>query len=410
MNTLLVLSISLLCGLLTAKLLNKLKFPSVTGYLIAGLLIGPSVFNIIPSEICTDFEYISEFALGIIAFHIGSSFELNYVKKLGKNIIILTLFQALGTTLIVFTVMNLLTHDLIFSILIGAISCATAPAATLMVIKEFKSKGILTDTLLAVVALDDIVCLFIFSISTALAKVIQSNTFNIVDALLVPLIEIIGSIAIGMSIGIVVLYLLKRIKSPDSLIVVIAAILLSCGTVKYLHLSPLLTCMSCGGFIANFYKNKKRLFRQMEFITPPIYILFFTFAGIGLDIHVLSKLGIIGLVYILARTLGKIVGSYFGSIASKSCKVVRKYIGLGLLPQAGVAIGLAMIVLLEFPSVGTELSNIVMGAVFVYEIIGPILTRFILHKADEISSNNKSNKKSNKNKKSLIYSEINKNV
>ncbi|WP_066502183.1 cation:proton antiporter [Abyssisolibacter fermentans] len=391
MNTLLVLSISLLCGLLTAKLLNRFKLPSVTGYLIAGLFLGPSIFNIIPAEICTDIEYISEFALGIIAFNIGGSFELSYVKKLGKSIIILTLIQALGTAIIVFLVINFITHDLVFSLLIGAISSATAPAATLLVIKEFKAKGPLTDTLLAVVALDDMVCLFIFSISTAIAKVITANTFNIKEAFFTPLLEICSSIILGIFIGFLILSIIKHTKhANDSLVIVLGTILLGCGVAKHLHLSPLLTCMCSGVFIANLYSEKKKLYRQVEFVTPPIYILFFTFAGIGLDISVLSKLGILGLAYILSRTLGKIIGSYIGSLISKSPKVVKKYIGFGLLPQAGVAIGLAMIVMLEFPEFGKELSNIVMGAVLIYEIIGPILTRIILYKAKEIDPNKKS--------------------
>ncbi|WDV45300.1 cation:proton antiporter [Clostridiaceae bacterium M8S5] len=394
MNTLLVLSISLLCGLITAKILNKLKLPSVTGYLIAGLLLGPSIFNVIPAEICTNIEYISEFALGIIAFHIGGSFELGYIKKLGKSIVVLTLIQAIGTAVIVFIVMNFLTNDLSFSILIGAISSATAPAATLLVIKEFKAKGSLTDTLLAVVALDDMVCLFIFSISTAIAKVITAHNFNIKEAFLIPVMEIVFSILLGIFIGFIVLNLLKKIKhNNDSLIIFIGAILLSCGIVKVLHLSPLLTCMSFGAFISNLYKEKKKLYRQIEFITPPIYILFFTFAGIGLDIKVLSGLGVLGLAYVLSRTVGKIVGSYLGSVVTRSPDVVRKYIGLGLLPQAGVAIGLAMIVLLEFPAIGKKLSNVVMGAVFIYEIFGPILTKMILYKANEVGIDKKTKKK-----------------
>jgi len=385
MNPLLILSISMTCGLIIAKLLNHFKLPAVTGYLIAGLLLGPSFFNIISHEAMMELDFISEIALGLIAFHIGGNFSIPHIKKLGKQVITITFFQAFITTILVTIVVYLFSKNFAFSIMLGAISAATAPAATLMVIREFKAKGPLTETLIAVVALDDMLCLFIFSIASAIAKIFESNIFSLKTALLVPFLELGGSILLGCFLGFLVVYMAKKSKATNELMVLAAsAILLGSGIAQLLHLSELLTCMSIGAIIANLAKNHYRIFDIVESITPPIYILFFTMAGIHLDITVLKTIGVLGIFYILARALGKFIGSYIGSVVSNAPIVVKKYLGIGLLPQAGVAIGLSMIVGMTFPSFGQTLTNLVMGAVFVYEIIGPICTRIILTRAGEI--------------------------
>lgn len=388
MNIALTLGITALTSIVAAKLIRKLKLPSVTGYLLAGLIIGPSILKIIPESNIYELEYISEIALGFIAFHIGESFEIKHIKKLAKNVISITLFQAVITVILVFIGVYFVTNDIIFSILVAAISAATAPAATLMVIKEYRSKGSLTDTLVSVVALDDIICIILFSIAVAVSNILLSGSINFITAVIHPLVEIFGSIILGGLLGIIIVYTVNRKTRKDMILVIpITLIVIGIGISQRFELSILLTCASIGAVVANVCKLRNRVFDTIDYFAIPIYILFFTFSGMHLDLGILKDLGVIGIVYIVVRSVGKIFGAYLGGVVTKAEPKIKNYLGLGLLPQAGVAIGLAVIASDTFPELGVRITNLIMAAVFFYEIIGPVLTKKILIKCKEATEN-----------------------
>lgn len=388
MNTLLVLSIVTLAGIITAKVARSFKLPSVTGYLLAGLIIGPSILEIIPHNFITELGYLSEIALGFIAFHIGESFEIKRIKKLAKNVIAITLYQSIITVIIVFAVIYLVTKDFTFSIIISAISAATAPAATLMVIKEYHSKGKLTDTLISVVALDDVVCILLFSFALTIVEVYLLGALNFVTAIVYPVLEILGAVILGSILGVIIVYASNRRTSNDMLLLIpVCLITLGIGLAQQFGLSTLLTCVSIGAVVANMSQIRHKIFDTVESFAVPIYLIFFTFSGMHLDLSVIKELGVVGIIYIITRATGKIVGSYIGGTVTKASYKVKKYLGLGLLPQAGVAIGLAVIAADMFPDMGSEIRNLIMAAVLFYEIIGPVLTKYILIKCNEAHEN-----------------------
>ncbi|SHJ17023.1 transporter, CPA2 family [Dethiosulfatibacter aminovorans DSM 17477] len=384
MNTLLILSIAAIFGLLSAAFLRRFKMPSVTGYLIAGLVIGPSVLNIIPHSIVDQISIISDLALGLIAFHIGENFELSRIKQLARRITSITVIQATFTFIAVSIILCLATKDIIFSLVIGSISAATAPAATMMVIKEYKSKGRLTDTLISVVALDDVMTIIIFSIVTAICEIIRSGNTSFKEAVVHPSIEIFGSIGLGAVLGLIISYSVRKRKARDFLLVnSLALIVLGIGVSLQFDLSALLTCVSMGSVLTNFSGKSTRVFDEIESFAVPVYLLFFTISGMHLEIGVIKEIGITGVVYIFARTAGKIGGAYLGALLTKSSAKVKHFLGFGLLPQAGVAIGLAVIASEKFPEYGTTITNMVMLAVFFYEIVGPFITKSVLIKSGE---------------------------
>lgn len=384
MNKILALGIISIVSMIVAKLLNKLKLPSVTGYLLAGLLIGPSIFNIIGETTISDLHFISDLALGLIAFHIGESFEIRQIKKMAKSVIVITFFESFIAVLTTLLILSLYTKDISFSLVVAAMSAATAPAATIMVIKEYKSKGSLTNTLVSVVAMDDIVCILLYSIATAIAQVLLSGSISVSTAIINPLIEIFGSFIIGGIAGFILDFIIERKCNKEMLTLLpMTIILASVGIAIKLGLSSLLTCCTLGGVIANISKNKTKIFETVEDLSAHIYLLFFTLSGMSLDLNVIKGLGIVGIIYIIARALGKIAGASLGSFITKSEPKIKKYLGFGLLPQAGVAIGLASLTATRFPTMGVEIMNLIMAAVFVYELIGPVFTKFILIKSGE---------------------------
>lgn len=388
MNTILALGISSLAGILVAKLLKKLKLPSVTGYLLAGLLIGPSVLNIVSQQYVEELSFINNLALGLIAFHIGESFELKQIKKLAKSVITITVYQAFITVLLVFAVLMIVTKDFAFSLVVAAISAATAPAATIMVIKEYRAKGHLTDTLISVVAMDDLVCIVLFSIATAIAQIALAGSLSLAEAIIPPIIEIFGSFIVGGIIGYIICRFVNRTSSHEMIVLIpMSLIMLAVGISDAFHLSSLLTCVTIGAVVANLSDISHKIFDTLELLSTHIYLLFFTLSGMHLDLHVIKGLGVLGVAYLIARSVGKISGAYIGGVVTKAEPKVKNYLGFGLLPQAGVAIGLATVSAATFPSMGTKILNLIMAAVFVYELFGPILTKHILIKAGEAQEN-----------------------
>lgn len=389
MHMLFYLAVILFAGMFTAKLLSKFKLPNVTGYLIAGLIIGPSILGIIPKEGADKLSIISEAALSFIAYSIGSEFNIENLKKLGKGILTVTVFQAYTTLLLVDLVLIFIFKQPVpFSLLLGAIATATAPAATLMVIRQYKAKGPLVNTLLPVVAIDDALGIIAFGISATIAKALVSNTKNIsvTKIIFMPLLEIFLALLIGFLMGILLTYLAKRVKGEDSLLCLVITILFAtAGIAISFELSSLLACMMVGATLTNLDPNNKKAFNTADKFTPPILISFFTIAGVQLELSVLKDVGIIGIVYVVVRVIGKMFGAYLGAKLAKLSSVVQRYLGFTLIPQAGVAIGLSMIAENILPSpYGTQARTIVLAATIIYELVGPMITKQALIKAGEI--------------------------
>ena len=389
MHMLFYLAVILFVGMATAKILSKLKLPNVTGYLIAGLIIGPSILGIIPKEGADKLSIISEAALSFIAYSIGSEFNIENLKKLGKGILTVTVFQAYTTLILVDLVLIFIFKQSVpFSLLLGAIAAATAPASTLMVIRQYKAKGPLVNTLLPVVAIDDALGIIAFGISATIAKALVSNTKNISVAKIIfmPLLEIFLALLIGFLMGILLTYLSRKVKGEDSLLSIVIAILFAtAGLAISLDLSSLLACMMVGATLTNLDPNNKKAFTTVDRFTPPILISFFTIAGVQLDLSVLKDVGIIGIVYVVVRVIGKLLGAYLGARIAKLSDVVQKYLGFTLIPQAGVAIGLSMVAENTLPSpYGTQVRTIVLAGTVIYELVGPMITKEALIRAGEI--------------------------
>lgn len=380
------LAIALLLCLLVSKIMKKINLPNVTGYLIIGLLIGPYCLGIFSHETISIFSIIPDIALGFIAFSIGAEFNLSYLKKVGKSPIIISTIQGFGVAIFVTLVLVITGNDFSFSLLLGAIASATAPAATLMVIRQYKAKGPVTSMLLPVVAIDDAIAIMAFSISAAIANALNSpEGLSFSSAIINPLVEILGAMLFGAVLGLIMCLLTKWFTGRGNrLSIVIAFILIGVGVSNLLGLSSLMTCMTMSALYINISNVSDKIFEQVDRFTPPLFMLFFFISGADLDISVIPTVGLVGLLYILARAIGKILGTYLGAEVAKAEPVIKKYLGLTMLPQAGVAIGLSAIAMDVVPQYGVAIRTIVLSATVIYELTGPVITKLALKKAGEI--------------------------
>ena len=398
MNIYIELAIAILFGVIGGKVSRRLNLPNVTGYIIAGLFLGPSFLNLITAEHKPIISFINEFALGIIAFAIGSEFKYSDLKKLGKDVFVITIFEVIGVLLIVFSSMYfLLGQTFVFSIVIASMSAATAPAGTVMVIRQYRAYGPLTKTILPVAALDDVLGIMAFGICLSLAKMsIGAQDVGFASMILNPLIEIIGSLLLGAVIGFIFTFIIKRIKTrDDSLSFIILTIFLGTGLANYLGLSALLVNMVIGGILVNYHHSSNIVFDTINDFAPPINLLFFTFAGASLDLSVLASIGGIGIVYALSRAGGKIAGATLGAKLVNAHENVTKWLGLALLPQGGISIGLSMIVARELPEHAGGIITVILFSVLVFEILGPILAKVSITQAGEINGLDKISGKEN---------------
>lgn len=391
MDVLLKLGIVLVVGLIGGKIARLFKLPNVSGYLVFGLLLGPSFARLISAGDVEAFAVISEFALGIIAFSIGSEFILKELKKLGKSIFIITLAEVVGAIFIVFLVMYFIfKQTFAFSAVIAAMSASTAPAATLLVIQQYKAHGPVTKTLIPVVALDDVFGIMAFGIAMALAKLSLGITQTSLLGMLVgPIVEIGGSVVIGLILGIILAYAAKKATNRDSLQgMSLGTIAIAAGLSKGLGFSPLLTCIVIGATVANLLPNSKRMFSSVNDFASPVYVLFFTLAGASLDLSILVSVGALGIAYIFCRAGGKMLGAWAGARAVNAEETVQKYLGLGLLPQGGISIGLSVLVRQQLPEYAVPITTIIMFSVLIYEVSGPIFAKIAIEKAGEIDGVN----------------------
>lgn len=379
----------MLLGLLSSKIMDKIKFPNVTGYIIIGLIAGPYCLNILTPEAVESFSVIPDIALGFIAFSIGAEFKLSYLKKVGKSPIIIAITEAVGAVLAVDLALILTGNNTAFSLVLGAIAAATAPAATLMVVRQYEAKGPVTDTLLPVVAIDDAVALMCFGLSVAIAKSISSMEAGLMLATLIdPVIEILGALLLGALLGIILKFLTAWYSGKGNrLTIAVAMVFLCIGVSVRLGLSALLACMAMSAVFTNISELSEEVFKQVDRITPPIYLLFFFISGAELDITILPTVGTIGVIYVIFRVVGKVIGAAFGAHISNAQPVVKKYLGFTLIPQAGVAIGLAGMATSIVPSYGYKIQTIILCGTIIYELIGPLVTKMALTRAGEIEKN-----------------------
>lgn len=385
-NILLSLSLSMIIALLMTRVMKKISLPNVTGYLIAGLIAGPYCLKLYNSENLDALSIITNVALGFIAFSIGGEFKLSSLKQLGAKIFVITVFEAVGASVLVITTLVLLKFPLTLALVLGAIASATAPAATLMVVRQYKAQGPVTSTLLPVVAIDDAVCLMLFSILSSVAKSLESEGgFNLYQTILKPIIEIVVSLVIGFILGIILSIGTKFFKSRANRIsLVVTAVFLGVGISDKFGLSSLLLCMAIGAALANYSAVSDPVMDGSERWTPPLFMLFFVISGAQFNFSVLKTVGAVGVIYILMRSFGKYFGAMLGCKIAGTEKTVRQYLGITLLPQAGVAIGMAQLSLTVVPEYGEQIRAVVLCATLVYELVGPLLTKLSLQKAGEI--------------------------
>ena len=409
MEFLLAIGIAMFAGLLLSRLTSRLNLPDVTSYLVAGVLVGPLVLGQlgVPGLGFSSFHFVESMglvcdtALGFIAFSIGSEFRVSALRKTGRQATVIAIFQALTATLFVDVALIglhfLLGDKLPIStcLILGAIATATAPAATLMVINQYKAKGALTDILLPVVALDDAVGLIVFAISKGVAKAFIGGELSVISVLVNPTIEIVASLSLGAALGWVFSLVEKYFNSNSKRLSLAVAVVAICAGLSKLSLSlgqvhigfsSLLVCMMCGTIFCNLCDFSEEIMHKTERWTGPVYVLFFVISGAELDLRVFADLAVVGIgvVYILTRSAGKIFG------ASASAKLVKcepsicKYLGITLLPQAGVALGMSVTVAAEFGAEGAMIRNIVLFSVLIYELVGPLLTKMALTAAGDI--------------------------
>lgn len=375
----------LLLGYLGGRLAKLIKMPMVAGYVLMGLAIGPSFLNIIPGELNTDFDLIKILGLGLIALMIGGELEIKKIKHLGKSIAGTAIIQVIGSFVVVFSTMYfLLNLSLPISLLLGAMSTATAPASPVAVIREYKAKGPFTTTLLGVVAVDDAICIIVFGVTAAIARMLLDGTFTLgLHMFAEPAIELIGSIGLGAMAGIALTLTIKKLYDKQHQIVVFVGLaLLVSGIANSLHLSPLLANMTMGFFFSNL-SSRPQTISVISEIDLPIFVVFFTLAGASLHIDVLAANWQIALVYIVARGIGKVGGAFLGARVSGAPEVVQKYLGFAMFSKAGVTIGLVMLVQGRFPEIAAIITAIELAAVTFCELTGPIGTRFAIFSSGE---------------------------
>ena len=392
MNTLLALSIAIAAGLGMSRLAKLVRLPNVTAFLVGGLIVGPSVLGIIPREAADSFGVITEAALGFIAYSIGAEFKLSYLKRIGAKPLTITAFEGLGAVLMVDMALILCSllgvpgFDLPMCIALGAIAAATAPAATLMVIRQYKARGPVSEMLLPVVAMDDALGLIAFAISMNIAQALASGaSMTVMSMLVTPLVEIVCSVALGMGLGFALSYLARFFKSRgNKLALTIAFVFLALALCDMWSLSNLLCIMMIGAVMTNLCPAANVIIEQTDRFTPPLFLLFFVISGAELNLAVLPTVGLVGACYVLVRALGKWLGAYLGSRAVHAHPNVQKYLGFTLIPQAGVAIGMAQLALTRLPAYGQQIQAVVLAGTLVYELVGPVITKVALSKAGEI--------------------------
>ncbi len=392
------ISIILISGFLMTRVTKKLRLPNVTAYIVAGILIGPYCFNLIPKPIIDGTGFLPDIALAFIAFSTGQFFRLDVLKKNGAKVIVITLFEALMASFLVFVLTYfVLRLNLAFSIVLSALASATAPASTMMTIRQTGAKGDFVETLLQVVAFDDIVGLVAYSVAISVAvNSYTGETFS-VSKIIVPIITNGAVLFLGAIFGLVLSFMMKpKTRTADNRLIISVALMFAfCGICAIFEVSPLLGCMSMGTVYINVTEDDK-LFKQLNYFSPPILLMFFVRSGMSFDLPALinssgtigsSPLLLIGVLYFVIRIVGKYLGAFLGCLVTKKQKTTRNYLGLALIPQAGVAIGLAALGARTLQGeTGDALQTIVLASSVLYELIGPGCAKLSLYLSKSYST------------------------
>lgn len=391
-------ALMLIAGFLLTRVTKLLRLPNVTAYIVAGILIGPYCLNLVPQRFIDGTSFLSDIALAFIAFSTGEFFKLDVLKKNGMKVVWITVFESVLASLLVFVLTFFILHmDLAFSIVLSALASATAPASTMMTIRQTGAKGDFVDTLLQVVALDDVVGLVLYSvaISIALASLSGSQGFSF-QTIGKPILLNMLTLFIGACFGLAMKLLMPQSRSTDNKLIISVALLFAfCGVCVLLDVSPLLGCMVMGTVYTNIAENDK-LFKQLGYFSPPILLLFFVRSGMNFKLDALFNasgdldgvpLIVVGVSYFLVRIVGKYVGAWFGCFVVKKDKLVRNYLGLALIPQAGVAIGLAALGARTLGgTMGSDLETIILASSVLYELLGPGCAKLALYLSKSYST------------------------
>jgi Kef-type K+ transport system membrane component KefB len=394
---LLLFGMAMFLGLTGGKIFRHFRIPQVVGYITIGIILGISGVGIFDRDTIRLLGPFTDFALGLIGFMIGGEIKLSTFKKYGSKIITILLFEGIVTYIVVGLAVYAFTQNFPLAILLAALSAATAPAATVDVIWEYRAKGILATTIIAIVALDDGLSLILYALSKVFAEsALTGKSFSILHSLAHPLMELGGSLIVGIGMGLVICLILKRIhevKEREHFIVIsLGAILVTCGIASTFNFDLILCNMILGTTLINVYpKRSQFLFTVTKQMASPVYVIFFVLIGARLNVATIGSMGAIGVVYLVFRTLGKISGSYLGARISGADEKVRKYLGTSLFSQAGVAIGLAIAIYQSFSAMGPQgealgllILNIITATTFVVQIIGPPSVKWSLKKAGEV--------------------------
>ncbi|MGI6432436.1 MAG: cation:proton antiporter [Sphaerochaetaceae bacterium] len=375
-NIILLFALILTAGFLMTRITKLARLPHVSGYLIAGMLIGPSALGWVDVQTVESLSVVTDIALAIIAFSVGRYFKISTLKSNGGKVVVLTLFESLMAALFVTLGMRLLFHlDWPFCILLGVIGSATAPASTVMTIRQYRAQGNFVDTILQVAALDDAVALIAFSICTAVLQSMGTGTISSAT-LLIPILKNVASLVLGFGGAFLLKYLIAKRNSDDHrLIVLMFTILGLSGFCSLLSISPLLSCMLLGATYTNISDDVK-VFKLLNFFAPPVLLTFFVVSGMKLDVTLLRTTGIAGVAYFFIRIAGKYTGAYLGAVTCSMEDNIKKYLGMALTPQAGVSIGLAALgQRLLTADMAALLNTIILSSAVLYEITGPALAK-----------------------------------
>ena len=390
MNELASLGTILLIALLAGHVVKFLRVPEVTGYILAGVLLGPTGAHLITYEALDSLEVFSEVALGLILFAIGAVFELGQFRRIGRRVATLTATESLLAALFVGGGALAVGQPLIIALLLGVIAMETAAASTLMVMRECNAEGPLTETLSALIALNNIFCLtgflaLVAGIDLQRQVAEQGLQWAVVYRSLYPLVwQLTGSIALGFLLGLLIATWGKQVtEQGEMLILLVGGLLLAVGAAQLLDLSPLLTTLAVGAAMVNLSRESRRIFDALGQTDPPLYAIFFVIAGADLNLGLLPSLGALGAVYVLGRAGGKLLGTVVASRRIPQEPVVRRYLGYAMLSQAGLAVGLLLTVNRRFPDVAPVVTTVVLAGVTVFELIGPLGARFALVRAEE---------------------------
>lgn len=394
-NILAVIGLLIAVSFLGSKAFQRVGIPQVVGFIVIGVVLGPSLLNIVPPELSEELIFISEIALGLIGFDMGSHLLFGELRKLGRSIVFILLLEAFGAFALVTAGVYVITQSWHTALIFGAVSSATAPAATVDVLAEYDAKGPLTTTLLAVVGLDDALSLLLFSIIAALTECLmaQSGVPPLLSVLGLPLVEIGGSVVLGFAMGMLLDFIMCRMKRRhDAMAISIGFVFVCVGLSQALGFSLILTTMVMGTATVNRCAEHGRHIRfTIEQAGPVIYVLFFTLVGARFQIALLPTMGLLGIAYVLLRSTGKFVGAWLGGTLGGARPAVRNNLGLGLLSQAGVAIGLALASYDRFciygeagEALGSMVLSVITATTFLVQIIGPIGVKLAISRAGEI--------------------------